>query len=432
MSTDNQNESDTNQNYVNTLLWYVSHKVQVMKTDVMVPVCKLFFKSEDIEIAKNLLCEITKPKDRIKKRTGVKKDESNMYDIILMFQSAENLPQFSTVSCHFPPIDINHVDMASVAKELHDARNERGVFQKHKDAFGAIVGDLKNQVSILVTQMNTLQKNDSKKNQTDAQNQNEIMTPKKTAEAHTQCEIMVPKRTSDANTQCKIMKSKKTATTQTKSGENASTMKTAVSRTQSGASPMSRDADSKDHSASTQASTYSQALSATNTESSKANSIGTKRKDIPPPIRPVVRKIKKLKNLSNPETETQISGTSVTTQEKDSGKWQTVKHGRRRKPAPVGTMENSKLLAASHPIPIFVSRLDPSASEIAVKSFVQEQFPAETKVTCDVLKTRYDGYKSFKITFFQTNVKEATRKSKWPRGVLVKRFFTPKQTVHND
>ena len=74
---------------------------------------------------------------------------------------------------------------------------------------------------------------------------------------------------------------------------------------------------------------------------------------------------------------------------------------------------------------IFLSRLMPDMEEEEVKQYVNSEFLVD--FTCEKLQTRYDSYSSFKVEGFCDNVDMFYDASKWPKGVLVRKYFTPRK-----
>ena len=67
----------------------------------------------------------------------------------------------------------------------------------------------------------------------------------------------------------------------------------------------------------------------------------------------------------------------------------------------------------------------PDMEEEEVKQYVNSEFLVD--FTCEKLQTRYDSYSSFKVEGFCDNVDMFYDASKWPKGVLVRKYFPPRK-----
>ena len=79
---------------------------------------------------------------------------------------------------------------------------------------------------------------------------------------------------------------------------------------------------------------------------------------------------------------------------------------------------------------IFASRISPDVSVNDVTALVKESFTSVDSVV--KLTSRFETYASFKIVLsfegltFKQAMKNALCETKWPEGILVRRFFEPK------
>jgi hypothetical protein len=104
--------------------------------------------------------------------------------------------------------------------------------------------------------------------------------------------------------------------------------------------------------------------------------------------------------------------------------------GRQRKPRQLivgksGTA-SGRLRIQKQRICLFLSRLMPDVETNDIKSYIRDQFKVD--VMCEKLKTRFETYSSFKIEGFCDNVKLFYDAEQWPMGVLVRRFFPPRDS----
>ena len=70
------------------------------------------------------------------------------------------------------------------------------------------------------------------------------------------------------------------------------------------------------------------------------------------------------------------------------------------------------------PAEVFVSRLHTDTSEEDIKKYVPSQFKNTSNVECEKLKTRFDTYKSFRVTLHDVTFHESMNLDNWPEGVL--------------
>ena len=110
---------------------------------------------------------------------------------------------------------------------------------------------------------------------------------------------------------------------------------------------------------------------------------------------------------------------------KNDKSWETVK---KKKKTHLGKLSGSSLETVPRrllPADVFVSRLNPDTSESDMTYFVKLQFPQVTNVTCTKLKTKFESYSSFRIMLNGINFKNSLNPESWPRGVLIKRLYSP-------
>ena len=81
------------------------------------------------------------------------------------------------------------------------------------------------------------------------------------------------------------------------------------------------------------------------------------------------------------------------------------------------------------PDEVFVSRLHTDTSAEDLKKYVTSQFKNASNVECEKLKTRLDLYNSFMVTLHDVTFHESMNLDNWPKGALVKRFYSPKKTA---
>ncbi|XP_070554548.1 uncharacterized protein [Ptychodera flava] len=113
---------------INELLCFIVNKIDVLTTDVLVKLCCEQFNDEEVEFAKKILFDLcATDQSRFIKRQGQNKRTNNVLDIIRMVHECESaeLPCFVAKDlCRLPAVDITHVDISVILKELKSLRWE--------------------------------------------------------------------------------------------------------------------------------------------------------------------------------------------------------------------------------------------------------------------------------------------------------------------
>ena len=103
--------------------------------------------------------------------------------------------------------------------------------------------------------------------------------------------------------------------------------------------------------------------------------------------------------------------------------------------------QNVRSVETSRVIDLFISRLNPHTMSTELIDCVQQTLPgiAKENIKCSKLKAKYEHlYSSYHIaiTVLSTIMREAIsslmKPESWPAGLLVRRYFAPKQPNHND
>ena len=110
-----------------------------------------------------------------------------------------------------------------------------------------------------------------------------------------------------------------------------------------------------------------------------------------------------------------------------------IKSKRKRRPK-LGKKEVTSLKVIkplSKPADIIISRLDPETTEDQLTAFVESQFGNANSIVCKKLKTKFDSYSSFHVSFQGVIFSEALLLGNWPAGALVKRFYASVTRIDN-
>ena len=106
---------------------------------------------------------------------------------------------------------------------------------------------------------------------------------------------------------------------------------------------------------------------------------------------------------------------------------------RRNRDRPIPAVVGTSTGTSRHPlraksgqhVSVFVSRLDPSTTLQALTQYINSVYSVNSK--CIQLKAKFNSYSSFKVDFTCDNVHGLYESDKWPAGVYVSKFFSPKK-----
>ena len=125
-----------------------------------------------------------------------------------------------------------------------------------------------------------------------------------------------------------------------------------------------------------------------------------------------------------------------TTKQQIPPKRSTTNTGKSIKPVYGASVTNKRLKSTStkRSIDVFVSRLEPTTTEEEVVDCTYEVLEVENdaSVKCVKLKTKFHGYASFHISIsvdaaaMKTKIDRLMSTDAWPKGLLVRRYFPPK------
>jgi len=100
------------------------------------------------------------------------------------------------------------------------------------------------------------------------------------------------------------------------------------------------------------------------------------------------------------------------------------------RPAPIiGTNSSNNIKSVGKTKWLFISRLAPEVEKEELVGFLKSNLGSEIK--CEEWKTKYEGYKSFKVGLSESQIKNALNPDLWPNGVLVK-IFRPNRLKNKD
>ncbi|XP_006822338.1 uncharacterized protein LOC100369837 [Saccoglossus kowalevskii] len=113
---------------INEMLCFIVNKNDILTTGVIVKLCTDYFVDEEVESSKKTLFELCgNDRARYIKRQGPNKRSNNILDVVKLVHETdfEDLPSFVAKDLSkLPPIDITHVDISAVMKEMTALRRD--------------------------------------------------------------------------------------------------------------------------------------------------------------------------------------------------------------------------------------------------------------------------------------------------------------------
>jgi len=365
---------------VNTVLWFMNHRMKLMTKDDICKVISDFFDCKEVKGAKEDLYknvpESVRPSQlkRFHNKLGSDKEKSAAHasDIYILLQALQNDSSFSgltfaTVSCQFPPLDIGCIDAVALYADVLSLKRDMRVIKTKSEEAETNIDKLKVENANL-SKMTAEIKIDKDAAALDADNFAQslqdlkllVETSQKSLKLHLDCP-----------------------------GSSDSAVETGGLTSQISSSNESRP---------TYASQASKGL-----------------------IIPVPN-LKSCQSLSPSAQREEVAQKS-----ESSNDWKTVAKKHHRPALKLGKRLSSsiKTVAPLHkPAEVFLSRLSPETSEENLVTYVNSQFKSVTNVTCNKLNTKYPDYSSFKLSIHGISFKDSVDPDNWPQGTLVKRFFS--------
>jgi hypothetical protein len=105
---------------INELLAYIQNKISIIDEDSLAKICVASFTSEDITVSKTLLLESLSDEYRKKARKGLGKENRELHDIISLFKVVDPdvMPVFVARELEkLPPITFDHLDVSKMLKD---------------------------------------------------------------------------------------------------------------------------------------------------------------------------------------------------------------------------------------------------------------------------------------------------------------------------
>ena len=111
---------------VNEVLCYLQNKTEVTDVEILVTICSYFYDSKTIFVAKQLLYDSVKSRERITLCRGPKKTQADALDIIkvLMELGSECAVHFVAENlANLPPLSLENYDSIRLLREMEDVHN---------------------------------------------------------------------------------------------------------------------------------------------------------------------------------------------------------------------------------------------------------------------------------------------------------------------
>lgn len=383
---------------VNTILWFMYHRMKMMSSDNLLKVVGDFYHNDESAIleAKQILFdwipETSRPsnlKRFIKRQGGSSKDKASanfadIYALLQAMQADSAVPQikFATVSCQFPSLDIGNIDAISLYTDVLALKTEMRKLKMQNEETVTEVNEVKTENLKIAAKLDKLESSN--------------VDVVHTSENHS---------ATIAGMETKIDK-----------------MQEAIKETNSLPVPTTAkviNADFPDLAVANSVQPSFSAIVKKNKEFFTGKHPAAKHNEMQKYI-PAYNKSKRQSTFSESEAL--------------DNEWKLVTKPNRRQPK-IGKGNATGLkavLPVSKPAEIFVSRLNPETTEDEVKSYAMEQFKDAKEVTCVRIPTKYPTYASFKVSISGIPFKESVNVEKWPLGILVKRYFAPNMQNSDD
>ena len=108
----------------------------------------------------------------------------------------------------------------------------------------------------------------------------------------------------------------------------------------------------------------------------------------------------------------------------------TLVQRKKRRPPLIGKRNDSALsVIKGKRSKVFISRLSPESTSKDIEDFINKTFKV-SHITCEKLKTKHNSYASFKIDMVVTDSTNIFLPENWADGVLVRKYFTPKNDTN--
>jgi len=368
---------------VDPLLWFVHNQINIVNEETITKTVLDFYTEQEIQHSKELLSKAIRPRGRIVKRQGHKKNHTNVADILSLIHEldtavpADSGPQIVTKDTHFPPLDIKDINATCFYHELFQLKKDFKVLKEDKTEEQQTLAKIAQQqqnLTKLVQAMAQLTEKFTGSSHEDAFGQHIL---KVSGRLHGQTPDNLPST------------SKLTYATvlQSPAGGKRSLESPKQKRsTPAGATPHTKAIQPQ--------------IQSTSTQFVHNTSTVQKLTEEPPPDSTSHIGISE---EIDPADDWQVS----------SSKKQKIKK----------SLHPDALQTVDRPVVLFASRLKPATTCQEIDNYVRQTFNAK-EVECTKLATKYDSYASFKLHVKGVSLEYCLSPNNWPKGILIKKFYS--------
>jgi prefoldin subunit 5 len=386
------------------LLCFLQEKSAVMAADHLVKLCSDFYRKDEISHARDLIEQFTS--GRLPRRKGSDAARASIQDLLkICLDPNSSLPSFYAKSLvRLPPVDASHCDVSAILKEVQFLRAEI------RQSEFADLPTILNELRVELCGLKDLRKDlDSLKDTVDKLKSSEADRATSASMVNLSNEVSTLKET--------------IAQLQSSYGE-VDSLKESVNNNMHAISSLAT------------AATVSKLTVEMNTLKDTISSLQTRATHHSPSTMPAV-----------PTTEVTIAPSTTIpcseersfaslARELQSIPMATTTLGKKtRRTAICGKATSDASIRAVEGLrraDIFISRLDPNTTTDDVVNLIRSSFHQCCSAKAEKLKTKFDTYASFRAELFTARsnfdelIESVYNEDLWPSGMLVRRYFRPK------
>ena len=396
----NQKTFNYDKEYIcNELLCFIQNKMDILPQPMVIKSAVDFYNDLEIKAAKDLLFDMcanfTNPPMRNTGRTGSGKNGKHLADIyaLLARVPSDKLPIFTAANlARLPPIDLDCFDMGTLSQQVKEIRK---VVKAEND-----MSNLVTEFPVLKAQLNELL---GMKTEFDMMKRElQLLSQVKNATTVMPCVPLSPKTLLTSQQSTNITPSSLSLGPQNRN------------------QPQCSANNAPTHSSHTP---YADALlskSPSKAQNMPPGSPKPKKSDQP------IEQAAKDKSM-----DTYLGVQTHDLVRSDQNENFTVVQRRKKRPPVIGKKNDSALsVIKGKRSCLFISRLSPTSTPEDIESFIRSSFNV-SQLRSEKLKTRHDGYSSFRVDMFVTDSTDVLSPDNWPDGVLIRKFFSARQSPNS-
>ena len=154
---------------INSLLWFLFDQIDLVTSDVISKLILGYYSDAEIENAKEVLHANIKSKSGRKIiRKGNDKSAKNVEDILKILHEMssemekEAVPILVTDSSRFPPLDITHLDAATLYTDMITLKKKFSLMKDEKERDSKIIKNINDKVSCILSEKGIAMQNPNK------------------------------------------------------------------------------------------------------------------------------------------------------------------------------------------------------------------------------------------------------------------------------